>query len=229
MIHTDNWRIKFAIPIKSNIMKNPFKNWFKRKDQIKNPTPLVDLQQYNNLFPSPKQLPDIIVDADVAFREPPSKKIAEIRKLFEPVKFDELEFEEEIADFALDLISKESKRKIIQIIKDDIKTRASVLDHTKSAWKNTEDFLRPSEEIINKLNVAPIPIAYGINPKTKQVGNMTDEDMVAFKAYWKQLEVNTANDHEKNREHLLYNTVAIAYPDLTPEEIIKFIKENKNE
>jgi len=102
-------------------MKNPFKRFFKKKEEPKTLKGFLS----GPIFSNGKPMPDIIVDADVAFREPPSKKVAEIRALFEPVKFEELEFEEEIADFALDLISKESKRKIITIIKEDIKTRGN--------------------------------------------------------------------------------------------------------
>jgi hypothetical protein len=108
-------------------MKNPFKHLFKKKEEPK------ALKKFLSgpIFSNGKPMPDIIVDADVAFREPPSKKVAEIRKLFEPVKFDELEFEEEIEDFALDLISKESKRKIIQIIKEDMIQRGVELTKTR--------------------------------------------------------------------------------------------------
>lgn len=112
-------------------MKNPFKRFFKKKEE---PNTLKGFLG-GSIFSDGKPTHDIIVDTDVAFREPPSKKIAEIRKLFEPVKFEELEFEEEIADFALDLISKESKRKIIEIIKEDIKARGTDrVKHTKPTF-----------------------------------------------------------------------------------------------
>lgn len=70
-------------------------------------------------------IPDIIINPDIAFRDPPSKTIAKIRDMFDPVKFDEIEFEEEIADFNLSLLSKSAVTKIIEIIREDEKTRGS--------------------------------------------------------------------------------------------------------
>jgi len=104
-------------------MKNPFKQFFKKKEK-----PIPILKKIEDILANPfvKSDHDIIVNTDIAFREAPSKTLAKIRELFNPVDFDKLEFEEDINDYNLSLLSKEAVAKIIEIIKEDELNR-----HTK--------------------------------------------------------------------------------------------------
>jgi hypothetical protein len=84
-----------------------------------------------------KEVPNIMVDTSIAFREAPSKKLAKIRELFNPVDFDKLEFEEEIGDFNLSLLSKEAVAKIIKIIREDeLNRHNSLMDYMEREIEN---------------------------------------------------------------------------------------------
>jgi len=81
--------------------------------------PITTKELIERLENKKKDIPDIMVNTDIAFREAPSKTLAKIRELFNPVDFDKLEFEEDINDYNLSLLSKEAVAKIIEIIKED--------------------------------------------------------------------------------------------------------------
>lgn len=66
---------------------------------------------------------DVIVNSDVAFHTPVYKEVEEIKDKYPTPDFSELSFEEDIADYPMNTLSDESKRKIIEIIKADTLAR----------------------------------------------------------------------------------------------------------
>ncbi len=62
---------------------------------------------------------DIIVNTDTAFYDGDLHRSDEIKSKIDPIHFESLEFEEDITDYSLELLSPEAKSKIIDIIKKD--------------------------------------------------------------------------------------------------------------
>lgn len=186
-------------------MKNPFKKLFKIENNPPKTDPDVDKFIDGIRL---KQMPKIMVDTDIAFREPPSKKIAEIRSLFEPVKFDELTFEEEIGDFNLSLLSKDAVKRIIEIIREDELNRHSSLmkTHGNSKRDNPDDDTWKAESfVINKDAESKL---YRDKIEKELEGKTDAEQMKYFVDSF-----NKTSDYLKNTQ--------------SPEEIIKSIRNRK--
>jgi len=154
-----------------------------------------------------QEVPDIMVNTDAAFREAPSKKIAKIRELFTPVDFDKLEFEEQISDFNLSLLTKDSVSKIIEIIREDEANRH--VDRIENDTKFKELLLKDIEEN----GWTSEHSTFKINPKVeKELYRKKINDELKGKTEAEQMEYfqKTFDDHTK----FLKNAIS-------PEEVIE--------
>lgn len=202
-------------------MRNIFTKLFKKDEKEKIPADGFNSSWKEIISERSKEKKDIIVKTDVAFHRPASKVIEEIKSNFKDTDYSKLEFEEYIEDFNLKALSPEAKKLIIQIIKEDNKSRESKIKTYAADGSLTVKF--PPADLSKQ------PQQYGIDTKTKKVVKIdesTKDTVVSFSEYGKILETEQGEGNLKNKEQLLYKLVATYFPGNTHEQIIEFIKQN---
>lgn len=85
-----------------------------------------------------KTTKDIIVNSDIVKYKPAKDVVEEIKSKFDPVDYSELSFDEQIDNYNLNELSDETKSKIIQLIKQDLKDRHEKLEEMYGNWRIPE-------------------------------------------------------------------------------------------